>query len=53
MKINIENNITAELLLQGVKFHRETNKDIEACNRIKRIRRATCKYNRLLRLSQI
>lgn len=37
MKINIENNITAELLLQGVKFHRETNKDIEACNRIKEL----------------
>ena len=37
MKINIENNITAELLLQGIKFHRETNKDKEACNKIKEL----------------
>lgn len=37
MKINIENDITAELLLQGIKFHRETNKDKEACNRIKEL----------------
>ena len=37
MKINIENDITAELLLQGVKFYRETNKDKEACNRIKEL----------------
>lgn len=35
MKINIENDITAELLLQGIKFHRETRKDGEACDRIK------------------
>lgn len=35
MKINIENDITAELLLQGIKFHRETNKDKEACEKIK------------------
>lgn len=38
MKINIENNITAELLLQGIKFHRETHKDTEACNRIKELK---------------
>lgn len=37
MKINIENDITAELLLQGIKFHRETYKDGEACNRIKEL----------------
>lgn len=37
MKINIENDITAELLLQGIKFHRETYKDEEACNRIKEL----------------
>ncbi|MCG2321554.1 hypothetical protein K4T56_06405 [Staphylococcus epidermidis] len=37
MKINIENDITAEVLLQGVKFHRETNKDGEACDRIKEL----------------
>ncbi|WP_180530052.1 hypothetical protein [Staphylococcus haemolyticus] len=37
MKINIENNITAELLLQGIKFHRETYKDGEACNKIKEL----------------
>lgn len=35
MKINIENDITAELLLQGIKFHRETRKDGKACDRIK------------------
>lgn len=35
MKIKIENDITAEVLLQGIKFHRETNKDREACDRIK------------------
>lgn len=35
MKINIENDITAELLLQGIKFHRETNKDKKACEKIK------------------
>ena len=35
MKINIENDITAELLLQGIKFHKETNKDKEACEKIK------------------
>ncbi|EJE35741.1 hypothetical protein WL473_05710 [Staphylococcus epidermidis] len=35
MKINIENDITAELLLQGIKFHRETRKDSKACDRIK------------------
>lgn len=35
MKINIENDITAELLLQGIKFHRETRKDGKACERIK------------------
>ena len=35
MKINIENDITAELLLQDIKFHRETNKDKEACEKIK------------------
>lgn len=37
MKINIENDITAELLLQGIKFHRETNKDKEACDKIKEL----------------
>lgn len=35
MKINIENDITAEVLLQGIKFHKETNKDKKACERIK------------------
>lgn len=35
MKIKIENDITAEVLLQGIKFNRETNKDGEACDRIK------------------
>lgn len=35
MKINIENDITAELLLQGIKFHRETRKYGKACDRIK------------------
>lgn len=34
MKIKIENDITAEVLLQGIKFHRETNKDGEACDRL-------------------
>lgn len=37
MRIDIENNITAELLLQGIKFHRETYKDKEACNKIKEL----------------
>lgn len=37
MKINIENDVTAELLLQGIKFHRETYKDGEACNKIKEL----------------
>ncbi|WP_425385566.1 hypothetical protein [Staphylococcus pettenkoferi] len=37
MKINIENDITEEVLLQGVKFHRETNKDGKACDRIKEL----------------
>lgn len=53
MKINIENDITAELLLQGIKFHRETNKDKEVVQQNKRIRSTTYKYNRLFRLSQI
>lgn len=30
MKINIENDITAELLLQGIKFHKETRKRRES-----------------------
>lgn len=37
MKINIENDVTAELLLQGIKFHRETYKDKKACERIKEL----------------
>ncbi|HFV7717711.1 TPA: hypothetical protein ACH968_001614 [Staphylococcus aureus] len=37
MKINIEKDITAEVLLQEIKFHRETNKDGKACERIKEI----------------
>ncbi|AXF38418.1 hypothetical protein Quidividi_188 [Staphylococcus phage Quidividi] len=37
MKIKIENDITAEVLLQGIKFHRETNKDREVCDRLKEL----------------
>lgn len=37
MKINIENDITAEVLLQEIKFHKETNKDKRSCERIKEI----------------
>lgn len=37
MKINIENDITAEILTKGIEFHRETHKDSEACNKIKEL----------------
>lgn len=37
MKINIENDITAEILLQGINFHRESNKDRKACDSIKEL----------------
>lgn len=37
MKIKIENDITAEVLLQGIKFHREINKDREVCDRLKEL----------------